>query len=64
MENLMELGQVLTLTEESMWGIGRIIEDMVKEHSFHLMEKSMMGNGKMIKNTVKEQKLILMVQSM
>ena len=25
MENLMELGQALTLTEESMWGIGRMV---------------------------------------
>ncbi len=41
MENLIELGQALTLTEESMWGIGRIIEDMVKEHTLYLMDKSM-----------------------
>ena len=43
------LGTLTLPNGEIMWENGRVENEMVKEHTFHLKEKSMKENGKMKK---------------
>ena len=37
-----------------MWGVGKMANIMVREHSLGLMEGSILGNGKIIENGTEE----------